>query len=224
MNKPIALMAVAALLAGCGSRIASPRDHYLKALLARETGDAAAYQQALLEVATLAPDSRAGRRARATLGGSDMLTNAYVVGILAAIAIPNFMKYQTRSRQSEAKATLRALALAQQAYKAQQGRYCKSFVECSVTPQPNSRYLYFMSPRDVMGGDGAQETEHLFEESMRLLEARNLQPGVTKTGFVIVAIGNIDGDAALDLWSIDAEGTLENLIDDVEIAAPEFGL
>ncbi|MDP7038299.1 MAG: prepilin-type N-terminal cleavage/methylation domain-containing protein, partial [Myxococcota bacterium] len=31
-----------------------------------------------------------------------------IIGILAAIAIPNFMKFQIRARQSEAKAALKA--------------------------------------------------------------------------------------------------------------------
>jgi type II secretory pathway pseudopilin PulG len=37
-------------------------------------------------------------------------------GILAAIAIPNFLKYQQRAKQTEAKINLRAIATAEKAY------------------------------------------------------------------------------------------------------------
>jgi len=39
-----------------------------------------------------------------------------IIGILAAIAIPNFIKFQARSKQSEAKANLKAVFTAQKAF------------------------------------------------------------------------------------------------------------
>ena len=40
-----------------------------------------------------------------------------IIGILAAIAIPNFVKFQCRSKQSEAKTNLKALYVSQEAYR-----------------------------------------------------------------------------------------------------------
>jgi type IV pilus assembly protein PilA len=40
-----------------------------------------------------------------------------MVGIVAAIAIPNFVKFGCRSKQSEAKGNLRALYVAEQSYR-----------------------------------------------------------------------------------------------------------
>src|SRR5689334_2957683 len=39
-----------------------------------------------------------------------------IIGILAAIAIPNFIKFQAQSKQSEAKANLKAIFTAQKAF------------------------------------------------------------------------------------------------------------
>ena len=39
-----------------------------------------------------------------------------IIGILAAIAIPNFIKFQCRSKQSEAKSQLKSMYVAQESY------------------------------------------------------------------------------------------------------------
>jgi type IV pilus assembly protein PilA len=46
-----------------------------------------------------------------------------IIGILAAIAIPNFMNYQCKAKQSEAKSNLGAIRTAQEVYYAEQGKY-----------------------------------------------------------------------------------------------------
>lgn len=46
-----------------------------------------------------------------------------IIGILAAIAIPNFVKFQCRSKQSEAKTNLKALYVAEESYYAEQDQY-----------------------------------------------------------------------------------------------------
>jgi type IV pilus assembly protein PilA len=46
-----------------------------------------------------------------------------IIGILAAIAVPNFIKFQCRSKQSEAKGNLKALYTSQEAYRAEFDNY-----------------------------------------------------------------------------------------------------
>jgi type IV pilus assembly protein PilA len=46
-----------------------------------------------------------------------------IIGILAAIAIPNFLTYQLKSRQSEAKVNLNAIKTSQIAFQAEKGCY-----------------------------------------------------------------------------------------------------
>src|SRR5262245_20670651 len=46
-----------------------------------------------------------------------------IIGILAAIAIPNFLQYQMKSRQSEAKTNLQAIKTSQVSFQAERGCY-----------------------------------------------------------------------------------------------------
>ena len=46
-----------------------------------------------------------------------------IIGILAAIAIPNFLQYQMKSRQSEAKTNLQAIKTSMVSFQGEQGCY-----------------------------------------------------------------------------------------------------
>jgi type IV pilus assembly protein PilA len=46
-----------------------------------------------------------------------------IIGILAAIAIPNFLQYQMKSRQSEAKTNLQAIKTSEVSFQAERGCY-----------------------------------------------------------------------------------------------------
>jgi type IV pilus assembly protein PilA len=46
-----------------------------------------------------------------------------IIGILAAIAIPNFVKFQCRSKQSEAKTNLKNILVAEESYRAENDTY-----------------------------------------------------------------------------------------------------
>ena len=64
-----------------------------------------------------------------------------IIGILAAIAIPQFMKYQCRAKQSEAKVGMRAIASLADAYRAEQGAYPKALSALDSPPE-GQRYTY----------------------------------------------------------------------------------
>ena len=56
-----------------------------------------------------------------------------IIGILAAIAIPNFIKFQCRSKQSEAKGNVKAIYTAEESYRAEQDKYINcTTAECGV--------------------------------------------------------------------------------------------
>ena len=46
-----------------------------------------------------------------------------IIGILAAIAIPNFVKFQCRSKQSEAKGNMKAIYVGEESYRAENDKY-----------------------------------------------------------------------------------------------------
>src|SRR5204862_2869270 len=68
-----------------------------------------------------------------------------IIGILAAIAIPNFIKFQARSKQSEAKANLKAAFTAEKAFYAEKDKYSVFVTEVGFVPERNNRYAYFMT-------------------------------------------------------------------------------
>lgn len=62
-------------------------------------------------------------------------------GIYAAIAIPNFIMYQCRSKQSEAKGNLKALFVAEELYRSEKEGYSQDFAALGFTPMgQTSRY------------------------------------------------------------------------------------
>jgi prepilin-type N-terminal cleavage/methylation domain-containing protein len=64
-----------------------------------------------------------------------------IIGILAAIAIPQFSAYRTRSFNSAAQADLRNLATVQEAYFVENQRYCNT-----VGLLVGATYGFFTSP------------------------------------------------------------------------------
>ncbi len=70
--------------------------------------------------------TRAARRSGFTI--IELMITVGLIGVLAAIAVPNFTSYQARSRRSEAYTNLSALGRAEKAYQAE----ANTFVESSV--------------------------------------------------------------------------------------------
>jgi len=62
-----------------------------------------------------------------------------IIGILAAIAIPNFLKYQAKSKQSEAKVNLKGIFTSETAYYSEQNTY-GSFSMINYAPTGTARY------------------------------------------------------------------------------------
>src|SRR4051794_29467549 len=74
-----------------------------------------------------------------------------IAGLLAAIALPNFARYQARSKQSEAKVNLKAMFTAQKAFVSERDRFSTLAAEMGFSPERNNRYAYFT------GQGGSQE-------------------------------------------------------------------
>src|SRR6476661_5480990 len=68
-----------------------------------------------------------------------------IIGILAAIAIPNFIRFQARAKQSEAKANLKAVFTAQRAYYQEKDRYMETISDIGFSPERGNRYAYRLS-------------------------------------------------------------------------------
>ncbi len=65
-----------------------------------------------------------------------------IIGILAAIAIPNFMNYQCKAKQSEAKANLGTIRTGQEAYRAEFDEYAGTMAGIGFSTSGKARYSY----------------------------------------------------------------------------------
>lgn len=122
MTTRIPALALALTLAGCNGPGTPPvggaeadndptaaRALFDRAAIAALRGDQITHDDLMLRLAAEHPDTRHGRAARARLGGGAAVTGVAVAGILAAVAIPAFMKYQRRSQTAEATMNVRKI-------------------------------------------------------------------------------------------------------------------
>src|SRR5438132_3081692 len=75
----------------------------------------------------------------------ELLIAVAIIGILAAIGIPNFSRFQARSRQSEAKTNLTALFAAEKGIMLEKDRYSSLVGETGSSPERNNRYAYYLA-------------------------------------------------------------------------------
>lgn len=95
---------------------------------------------------------------KGTLGGKGLAIAALCVsglmvpmsGCLAAIAIPNFVKFQCRSKQSEAKANLKALYFSEESFRADKNGYSTDLAALQFQPfGAKVRYEYVVVEADA---------------------------------------------------------------------------
>lgn len=70
----------------------------------------------------------------------ELMVVVAIIGILAAIAVPNFQRFQAKSRQSEAKANLGAIYSCEKAFFAEWNIYFNDFRDVGFAPEGNLRY------------------------------------------------------------------------------------
>ena len=100
---------------------------------------------ALVRIA--ASNGRLGGKTIAIVAICLNLATIPVVAILAAIAVPSFVKYQCKSKQSEAKTNLRALAAQQAQFLAVRGEYSGDPAAIHFR-QTGTRYQYAIVSAD----------------------------------------------------------------------------
>ena len=118
-----------------------------------------------------------------------------IIGILAAIAIPNFLKFQLRSKTGEAKANLAAIRTAEEGYFSEYGIYVGTVKTPAVVPN-NQKQLW---PAPVIPAVGFDQMGWSPEgEVFFVYQAVVGAPGTTgATGagaFTAQAQGDLDAD------------------------------
>jgi len=143
-------------------------------------------------------------------------------GILATIAIPSFIQLQARSKQSEAKANLKALYTAQKAYFQEKDRFSAFVGDIGFKPERNNRYSYYLNGIDavhITDRSGPTELVHALDTGIggdifkygpgafiAVPLSCGTQPFVTTDAFLGAAEGNVDADPTVDEWSIASSG------------------
>ncbi|MEE8492531.1 MAG: prepilin-type N-terminal cleavage/methylation domain-containing protein, partial [Nitrospirales bacterium] len=135
-----------------------------------------------------------------------------IIGILAAIAIPNFLKYQAKSRQAEAKINLGGIFVAETSYFGEQARY-GSFAEAGFALAGSSnRYTYRSGAGGVAGGvnTGTAGTDTI-NAGVGGVQAEGTPAALnSNNGFSATAAAQLDTDTILDQWHVnDAKRNLQ---------------
>ena len=156
-----------------------------------------------------------------------------IIGILAAIAIPNFSKFQARAKQSEAKANLKGIYTAKQTQFGEKDTYICATGAVTVTPgtqgsdwsdagavscfcdwrtEGQPRYTYVCTDSGTLvdrlaatlvGGAGTVNGSTSCDNEKAAGDAAG-----TDTTFTIYASGDLDSDGMCDQWRIDEKGEL----------------
>lgn len=66
----------------------------------------------------------------------ELLVTIIILGVLAAISLPQYLNQAVKSRSSEAKATLGQISRAQQAYRFEKGTFADSISALDTNPSP----------------------------------------------------------------------------------------
>ncbi len=131
----------------------------------------------------------------------ELMIVVVIVGILAALAIPRFMRASTKAKQSEAKQILKQIYTMNQAYRQEKDVYWppagavagpatgNAFGVIGVEVGPTARYSY----------------------DFTLANATAFTARAQALG------SNLDDDATVDTWTIDHNGSLVCTIDDATL-------
>jgi type IV pilus assembly protein PilA len=144
-----------------------------------------------------------------------------VILLIILTAIPSFLQFDARSRQSEAKQNLWAIYEAYKVYHRKHHTYPISpsiqfgntTYNClNITgwePKGQLRYTYECEGTQAYwpGWDGSGKPSPC---------SPPIATHATKDSFTIAACGNIDNDTTLDEWTIDDAKHLRNVVDDVK--------
>ncbi|HEY3347567.1 MAG TPA: prepilin-type N-terminal cleavage/methylation domain-containing protein [Nitrospirota bacterium] len=132
----------------------------------------------------------------------ELMIAVAIIGILAAIAIPNYMRYMSKAKQAEAKSNLKGIFTVETTYYSEHNVFVTDFTGMVWEPVGPFRYAYSM-------GGGIKGLNIPFTAE------GNDPPGADAGSFTAVAWGNIDSDPAFDTWQINNKNELENRHNDI---------
>jgi type IV pilus assembly protein PilA len=125
----------------------------------------------------------------------ELMIVVVIIGILAALAIPRFMRATTKSKQSEAKQILKQIYVMEQAYRQEYDAYWgNGIIASAAAPTTMGR----------IGVDIGSTARYTYS----LVAAANTFTATATSGV-------LDDDAAVDTWTMNEQGVLTCTSDDV---------
>jgi len=120
-----------------------------------------------------------------------------IMAILAAIAIPSYLNFQMKARESEARTNLAAIKTCEESYKAETDQYRTCAVHPAAVPSATST---------AWGTGNADFTAIGFNPSGSVRYQYSVPTATAGTAFQGQAEGNLDGDANNAIFTITNAG------------------
>jgi type IV pilus assembly protein PilA len=130
-----------------------------------------------------------------------------IIGILAAIAIPNFLRFQLKSKSSEGKVNIAAIRTAEESYLAEFGEYVAAGITPAAVPGTSK------AAWPATGVAGVDEFDQLgWSPEGQVFFA--YETAVTGSAYTITAGADIDGDGTSQVWGYvkPATGTTAGIV------------
>ena len=158
-----------------------------------------------------------------------------IIGILSAVAIPNFARFQRKARQSEVKGNLAAYFIAEQSFAAEFSTFAGNFA--AIGFKPNGTLNYHLSVTEsttatsvvqgapgwvsgcvdtsnacgAFGGNGAAWKEMAAGSASAPGVGTTAAPAAATSTALLAEAGAWIGGAAEDTWSIDQNKNITNI-------------
>jgi type IV pilus assembly protein PilA len=122
-----------------------------------------------------------------------------IIGILAAIAIPNFLRFQLRSRVGEGKTNIAAIRTAEEAYAAEYATYVQAPLAPGGALSGDKQNWLTVTPGfDTMGW--FPEGEVYYNYSVTIAPGGCPAAGNPCTSYTVEGFSDIDGDGVTNAW------------------------
>lgn len=148
-----------------------------------------------------------------------------IIGVLVALAAPNFARYQAKARQSEAKLALGAIYTGEKSFFAEYSAYIQGMTDIGYSPEGVKRFYTVGWTATTAAGS---VTNYIATPSTAsfarvnfpaawtdcTLATLSVTPGATALDaqtFTVVSSGQLnDANATCDTWTVDQDKTVQN--------------